>query len=48
MYRIRWRNRETLGVATEGMSRYTQEAAERQVRIWQGLFPFNDYYILPA
>ena len=44
MFRIRWKN--SRGV-TEGLSSYpTEEAAGRQVAIWQQVFWENKYYIM--
>jgi len=45
MFRIRWRTGRSFRVVT-GLSRYsTTEAANKQVEIWQRLFPQNTYYI---
>ena len=48
MFLIAWRNRSRVFNVTCGLSRYSKEGAERQVGIWQKLFPRNSYYIIPA
>jgi hypothetical protein len=47
MFLIKWRGQSKVVVA--GLSRYrSTEAAEKQIAIWQRIFPANRYYIEPA
>ena len=48
MFKIKWRNRELSMLVIESVSLFTKELAEKQVAIWQALFPQNTYYIEPA
>lgn len=46
MFKIKWRNRNNSLKIIEGCSRYpSKEKAEKQVAIWQYIFPSNTYYI---
>jgi len=51
MFLVKWRNRQkkyNMRVLT-GLSRFpSKQKAEKQVKVWLGLFPFNTYYVEPA
>ena len=46
MYLVKWRNRSKSMIVITGCSRYaTPELAQKQVTLWETVFPFNTYYI---
>jgi hypothetical protein len=49
MFKIKWRNRNKVLLVVEGLSRYaSRDLAEKQVAIWEQVFPFVTYYIVSA